>query len=358
MTTPSGFTRPKVRSRGAVEGPRTRHGLRKRTTAIAAGLLALVLAAFASMIIGSRSIPLSDIVDAMRAYDPGNDAHLIIRTLRLPRTITAILAGASLGVAGAVMQAVTRNPLAEPGLLGINAGAAVAVVAGVSFLGLTDMVEYVWCGFAGAGLAGVAVFLLGRSHQAGTNPVRLVLAGAGLSVVLGSLTGIILINTPSATLDVFRNWSAGSVEGRGADVATILALATAMGLASAFAIAASLNTVALGEDLGKALGANVRVTWAAACVCVMVLAGGATAAAGPIGFVGLLSPHIARAMMGPDQRWIAPCSALYAAILLLASDILGRVIAAPSEVAAGIVATLLGGPFLIIAARRFRLRQL
>ena len=357
MTASSGLPHAKAQSRGAVERPRTHHGLRKRVTAIAVGMLVFVLAILASMIIGSRAIPLSDIADAIRAYDPGRDTHLVIRTLRLPRTIVAILAGASLGVAGAIMQAVTRNPLAEPGLLGINAGAAIAVVIGISVFGLTSMVEYVWCGFAGAGLAGVAVFLLGRSHEAGTNPVRLVLAGAGLSVVLGSLTGIILINTPSATLDVFRNWSAGSVEGRGTDVAIILALAMATGLAIAFAIAGSLNTVALGEDLGKALGANVRLTWAAACLCVMVLAGGATSAAGPIGFVGLLAPHIARAMMGPDQRWILPCSALYAAILLLASDVLGRVIAAPSEVAAGIVATLVGGPFLIIAARRFRLRQ-
>lgn len=330
---------------------------RRRFIALAAGAVLLVLACIASMAIGSRSVPLSDMLDAMRFYDGTKDSHLVIWTLRLPRTIIAALAGASLGVAGAIMQAVTRNPLAEPGLLGINAGAAVAVVAGVSVFGLSSMTHYVWCGFAGAGLAGSAVFLLGRAHEAGTNPVRLVLAGAGLSVVLGSVSGIVLINAPLASLDVFRTWSAGSVEGRGMDVASVLSLATMAGLLLAFAIAGNLNMVALGEDLSKSLGTNVQFTWAVASLAVMILAGAATAAAGPIGFVGLLAAHIARAMMGPDQRWILPCSALFAAILLLVSDVLGRVIAAPSEVAAGIVATLLGGPFLIVAARRFRLRQ-
>ncbi len=317
----------------------------------------LVLACVAGMAVGSRTMPPSELLNALLAFDATRDTHLVIWSLRLPRTIIAVLAGASLGIAGAIMQAVTRNPLAEPGLLGINSGAALAVVAGVSVFGLSGMGQYVWCGFSGAGLAGIAVFLLGRAHEAGTNPVRLVLSGAGLSVVLASLTGIVLINAPPATLDLFRTWSAGSVEGRGMEVAGVLALATALGCLLAFSMAGSLNMIALGEDLGRSLGINVGLTWATACLCVMVLAGAATAAAGPIGFVGLLAAHSARALMGPDQRWILPCSALFAALLLLFADVLGRVIAPPSEVAAGIVAVLLGGPFLIAIARRFRLRQ-
>jgi iron complex transport system permease protein len=330
---------------------------RRQFLALGGGLALLLAASILSMAIGARTMSLHDILDALFAFDASRDNDLVIWSLRLPRTLIAVFAGAALGVAGAVMQAVTRNPLAEPGLLGINAGAAVAVIMGVTFLRLSGMADYVWCGFAGAGLAGAAVFLLGRAHEAGSNPVRLVLAGAGLSVVLGSLTGIVLVNAPLSTLDMFRTWSAGSVEGRGLDVAAVLAIATISGSLPAFMMAGNLNMIALGEDLGRSLGANVRMTWVMACLSVMVLAGAATAAAGPIGFVGLLAAHIARMLMGPDQRLILPCSALAAALLLLASDILGRVIAPPSEVAAGIVATLLGGPFLIAIARRFRLRQ-
>lgn len=340
--------------RGAAPWARWRQ---RRLTVLCLGLVMLVLACVAGMAVGSRTIPPVEMRDALLAFDATRDTHLIVWTLRLPRTIIAVLAGASLGVAGAIMQAVTRNPLAEPGLLGINAGAALAVVIGVSLGGLSGMTQYVWCGFAGAGLAGIAVFLLGRAHEAGTNPVRLVLAGAGLSVVLASVTGIVLINAPPATLDLFRAWSAGSVEGRGMDVARVLTIATAAGCLLAVCIARSLNMIALGEELGRSLGVHVGFTWATACLCVMVLAGAATAAAGPIGFVGLMAAHSARAAMGPDQRWILPCSALFAAVMLLLADVLGRVIAPPSEVAAGIVAVLIGGPFLIAIARRFRLRQ-
>lgn len=355
---------PALHARGDEDGnPLPRGGAsfarwrQRRVAVLCLGLVMLVLACVAGMALGSRTIPPVELLDALLTFDATRDSHLIVWTLRLPRTIIAVLAGASLGIAGAIMQAVTRNPLAEPGLLGINAGAALAVVVGVALAGLSGMTQYVWCGFAGAGLAGIAVFLLGRAHEAGTNPVRLVLAGAGLSVVLASVTGIVLINAPPATLDLFRAWSAGSVEGRGMDVAQVLGVATAAGCLLAFSIARSLNMIALGEELGRSLGVNVGLTWATACLCVMVLAGAATAAAGPIGFVGLMAAHSARATMGPDQRWILPCSALFAALLLLLADVLGRVIAPPSEVTAGIVAVLIGGPFLIAVARRFRLRQ-
>lgn len=339
---------------GAREGPRRR----RRLSGFLAGLAVLALLCLASLTFGSRSLPLDAVLDAILAHDAHDDRHLIVWSLRLPRTAVALLAGLALGVAGAVMQAVTRNPLAEPGLLGVNAGSGVAVVVGVSVFGTTTMAGYVWYGIAGAGLAGVAVFLLGRAHETGTNPVRLVLAGAGLSVMLGAITGIVLINAPLSVLDNFRNWAAGSVAGRGFDIAGILAIATVLGLATAFSIAGSLNTIALGEDLGKALGLDIRLTLALACLSVMLLAGAATAAAGPIGFVGLVAPHLARTITGPDYRWVLPYSALFAAILLLGADCLGRMIAAPEEIAAGIVTALAGGPFFILIVRRFRLKQL
>lgn len=331
---------------------------KRRMWGLGVGLLVLFIAIILSFTLGSRTIPLGDSLQALWKPDLHNDQHLIVRELRIPRTMVAILAGLALGVAGAIMQAVTRNPLAEPGLLGINSGAAVAVILGIVAFNLTSTVQYVWFAFAGAGLAGVAVFILGQANGTGTNPVRLVLAGAGLSVVLASITGIVIINAPTDVLDQFRNWSAGSVEGRSYDVIRVLAISVAIGLLIAFSLAGKLNAIALGKELGAALGVNVYATWFLSCLSVMLLAGSATAGAGPIGFVGLVAPHIARTIVGPNYRWILPYSALFAAILLLGADIVGRVVAAPAEVAAGIIAMLIGGPFFIIIVRQFRLSKL
>ncbi|MEI1367181.1 FecCD family ABC transporter permease [Pseudomonas aeruginosa] len=292
---------------------------RLRAWGLLAGALLLALAALASLALGSRPVPLAVTLDALQAVDPHDDRHLVVRELRLPRTLVALLAGAALGVAGALMQALTRNPLAEPGLLGINAGAALAVIVGVALFDLASMGQYLVCAFLGAGLAGIAVFLLGQARETGTNPVRLVLAGAGLSVMLASLTGIIVLNAPPEVFDRFRHWAAGSLSGSGVDL---------------------------------------RLTWLLACLAVMLLAGAATALAGPIAFVGLVAPHLARLLAGPDQRWILPFSALIAAGLLLGADILGRLLASPAEIAAGIVALLLGGPAFIVLVRRFRLSRL
>ncbi|WP_244644118.1 FecCD family ABC transporter permease [Azorhizobium oxalatiphilum] len=331
---------------------------RRRLGGLALGLLLLAFGALVSLAVGSRAIPLADTLEALVRHDPRNDLHLIVRELRIPRTLVAILAGGALGVAGAIMQAATRNPLAEPGLLGINAGAALAVIIGVSAFGLVSMAHYVLFATLGAGLAGVAVFLLGRAHETGTNPVRLVLAGAGLSVVLGSITGVIIVNAPPTVYDDFRHWASGSMEGRDFGTATGLAICVALGLAVVLPLAGSLNAMALGRDLGQALGTNVRATWLLACLAVMLLVGAATAGAGPIVFVGLVTPYVARMVVGPDYRWILPYGGLFAAILLLGADILGRVLAAPAEVPAGIVALLVGGPFFLIVVRRFRLRTL
>ncbi|OLF53439.1 FecCD family ABC transporter permease [Pseudomonas chlororaphis] len=342
----------------ASAGPTRVSRPRRRAWGLLAGTLLLALMALLSLAVGSRPIPLAATLDALQAMDLHNDEHLIVRELRLPRTLIGLLAGLALGVAGAVMQAVTRNPLAEPGLLGINAGAALAVIVGAAAFDLVNMLQYVWFAFAGAGLAGVAVFMLGQAHETGTNPVRLVLAGAGLSVMLASLTGIIVLNAPPEVFDKFRHWAAGSLAGSGFAALGVLAVAVGAGLLGAFSIAANLNALALGQDLGRALGVNVRLTWLLACLAVMLLAGAATAAAGPIGFVGLVAPHIARLLVGPDYRWLLPYSALLAAALLLGADVLGRVVAAPTEIAAGIVALLLGGPCFIALVRHLRLSRL
>lgn len=327
---------------------------RRRRRILASSLLALGLLALASLAIGSRPIPPTTVFDALLAYDSGNDLHLIIREVRVPRMISAILAGTALGLAGAIMQALTRNPLAEPGLLGINAGAAAGVVIGVTLFGLTRMAHYVFLAAFGAGLAGAGVFILGRAYETGINPVRLLLAGAGLSMMLGAVTGIIVLNAPPSVFDDVRHWMAGSLERAGFEAVSVLAVSVAIGLVVALSNVASLNALAMGRDLGQALGADPRLTWLSSCLAVMLLAGAATAAAGPIAFVGLVAPHLARAVAGPDHRWIHAFSALFAALLLLGADVVGRVIVAPSEVAAGIVTALIGGPFFIATVRRFR----
>ncbi|WP_041527433.1 FecCD family ABC transporter permease [Paracoccus aminophilus] len=322
------------------------------------GLFALLVLGFLGLATGSRPIPPGTALAALFHHDPSNDLHLIVSVLRIPRTLLAMLVGAALGLAGALMQAATRNPLAEPGLLGISAGASVAVILAIAAFQLHNMAGYVWFGMLGAGLAGAAVFLLGRAHLSGTDPVRLVLAGAGISVVLGAVTGLVIMNAPLSVLDNFRNWAAGSVEGRDMGAVAVMAVALACGGGLALALAGPLNALALGQELGQTLGVRPARIWALTCLAVMVLAGPATAAAGPIGFIGLVAPHLARMAGGPDYRWILPLSALFAASLLLGADVIGRVLAPPSEIAAGIIATLIGGPFFVWTVRKFRLARL
>ena len=324
----------------------------------AAGLAVLALLSVLGLMLGSRAIPPAEVLRAMIRPDPASDLHVIVRSLRLPRDLLAVTAGAALGLAGALMQSVTRNPLAEPGLLGVNAGAALAVVLGAAGLGLTSLTGYVWCAFLGAGLAGAAVFLLGRAHDSGTDPVRLVLAGAGLTILLATLTSLLILNSGSEVLDLFRTWNTGQLEGRGLQAVRVMTLALLLGGAIALFVAPALDALAMGQDIGRTLGLKPGRIWALSCLAVMLLAGAATATAGPIAFVGLVAPHLARSFAGPSHRHVLPLSALFAAIMLLAADILGRIVAPPGEVAAGIVAALLGGPFFVHVVRRFRMVQL
>jgi iron complex transport system permease protein len=333
---------------------KSRNRVRMRLAFLLVFLVVLGILAIVSLMTGSRALSGETVLQSFRAFDPHDDQHLVVQLLRVPRLLIAVLSGAALGVSGAIMQALTRNPLAEPGLLGVNAGAASAVIVAIAAGGLSSMYQYVWCGFAGAGMAGAAVFLIGRGNSAGANPLRLVLAGAALSIILGSFTGIVVLNAPTSVLDEFRNWSAGSLDGRDMHVAAVLAPAVACGILIAISIASSLNAIALGDELSQALGTDIRRTLVLACLCIMLLAGSATAAAGPIGFVGLMAPHLARSLTGPDQRWIVLFSGVIAAVLLLVADIIGRVIAAPSEVAAGIVTAVLGGPVFLLIIRRSR----
>jgi len=250
--------------------------------------------ALASIAYGSRPMALSTVWDGMWAYDPTVGDHLIVRSLRIPRTGMGLLVGAALGLAGAVMQGVTRNPLADPGILGIEAGASLAVVTGIYALGIGSFSGYVWLAFVGAAVASLVVYFLGSLGRGGATPVKLALAGAALSALLGSVTTSVLL-LDVATLDQFRFWVVGSIAGRDAGIVADVAPFLAVGAVLALLSARSLNTLALGNDVARSLGQRVGLARAISALAVIVLAGGATAAAGPIGFLGLTVPHVAQA---------------------------------------------------------------
>lgn len=309
------------------------------------------------VVAGARPIPLATTWQAILHFDPTNPDHLLVRHLRIPRTLLAVVVGAALGTTGAILQALTRNPLSDPGILGINAGAAVAIAAAIALFGVTDVTAYMGFGLLGAALAGAAVYLLGNLDRNGAQ-VRIVLAGAALTVVLLSLAQIVLVNSDEQVFDQFRHWSVGSLQGRGYGVLYPVLALTCIGLAIALSLSRALDTAALGADLTKALGGNPLRIWGLSALAVILLSGAATAAAGPVGFIGLTAPHIARLITGPGHRWLLPYVMAISAILTVGADALGRVVAPPGEVGVGIMVALMGGPFFIALVRRHRVSKL
>ncbi len=322
-------------------------------------LLAACLAGICllSVAVGARAIPPGTVLQALFVNDPSVTDHVIVMDLRVPRTLLGLAVGAALGAAGAVMQGVTRNPLADPGILGVNAGAALAVVLGISLLGLSGTGQLVWLAFAGAAVATVIVYSVAATGRDGATPIKLALAGAAVTAAMLSVTTAILL-TSQQTLDEFRFWQVGSLAGRGADVLIQVAPFLAAGIVLSLIIARLLDAMALGDDVAQGLGQNVRIARGLSGLCWVVLCGSATAAAGPIAFVGLVIPHVARAITGPSYRWIMPYAILLGPILLLGSDILGRIVAPPGELQVGIVTAAVGAPFFIILVRRRRLAAL
>ncbi|MEU3014660.1 iron chelate uptake ABC transporter family permease subunit [Nocardia asteroides] len=310
----------------------------------------LVAACALSLLVGTKSIPAGEIWLALTG--PGSTPdHVTVTEYRVPRTLLGLLVGLALGVAGCLMQGLTRNPLADPGLLGVNAGAAFAITVAVGILGVSEITSYVWFGFAGAALVSVIVYRLGTAGRTGTDPVRLTLAGVAATAVLSGLTRGLMLLDPKA-FDEMRRWDSGSLTGRGYEIIAGAAPFILVGLVIAAASARSLNAVALGDDLARALGVHVNRTRLFTALALVLLCGTATAAVGPVAFVGLAVPHIARWLVGPDQRWIFAYSLILAPILVLAADVLGRVIIRPDEVPAGLITAFLGAPVLIWLARR------
>lgn len=315
---------------------------------VAIGVLVLVL--IVSIAVGSKDIAVGTVFDALLAYNDSDD-HAIVQALRVPRTLMGLVVGIALGVSGALIQALTRNPLADPGLLGVNAGAAFFVVLAVGLFGLTSIQGYIWFAFLGAIVTTVVVYMVGTAGRAGATPVRLTLAGVAIGAVLSGISaGITLLNP--TTFDRMRQWNAGSLVSPGYDTLWAILPFILIGLVIALAVARPLNAVALGDDLASALGASIRRTRSFVVIAVTLLAGGATAAAGPIGFVGLMVPHVARWIVGPDQRWILAFTVVLSPVLLLAADIVGRVVMRPGELQVGIVTAFVGAPVLILLARR------
>lgn len=329
---------------------------RARAVGLAAALAALLGCVLASLAIGSLTIPVGEVITALTAFD-NSDAHVIVTELRVPRTEIGLLVGAALGAAGALMQGVTRNPLADPGILGINAGAAFAVVLAIYVLGVSTTATYAAFALLGAGMSAVALYALGASGRDGATPIKVALAGAVLTALLVSLTSAVLI-FDTRTLDEFRFWIVGSIAGRDSAVVLSVAPFIVAGLLVALLAGRWLNALALGDDVARSLGQRVGRVRAASALGFVLLSGGAVAAAGPIAFVGLTVPHVARTLVGADYRWIVPYSIVLGAILLLASDVLGRVVARPGELEVGIVTAVLGAPFFIWLVRRRRLAEL
>lgn len=326
--------------------------LRRRRTRRLLGLLALVLALIAavaaSLAYGAHPVPLDAVWRALVA--PGSGEHdIIVRSLRVPRTVLGVLAGIALGVGGALMQGHTRNPLADPGLLGVNQGAALGVVLAVVVFGVTSLSTYIWFGFAGALIAAVVVFVLG-TVRGGATPVTLALAGAAVSALLYGLLSAIVLGDRQG-MEMYRFWHVGSIAGRELAVAGQLAPFLLIGLLLALANTPGLNSLALGEDVSTALGRDVRRTRILGIVAITLLVGAAVSACGPIAFVGLLVPHIARAITGPDYRWLVPYAGLLGAVLVLAADVLGRLVAG-DRLEVGILLAAVGAPGFIHLVRR------
>lgn len=320
-----------------------------RTAALLGALLLLITAATLSLAVGSRALSPGVVWDAL-LHDDGSTAASVIWDVRVPRTLAGIAAGAALGVAGALIQALTRNPLADPGLLGINAGAATGVVLSLTVLGITSLWASVWFAMAGAVVAGLLVYSLASGGRGGATPERLALGGAVIAAVFTGISQTLMLLDAQA-LDQLRFWSVGSLARADDETLTTITPFVVVGLVLALALVRPLNALALGDDGARALGAHVDRTRFLGLAAMTLLCGAATSAVGPLVFVGLAVPHIARMIAGADQRWTLPLSLLLAPALLLFADVLGRVVVRPDELDAGVVTAVVGAPVFIALVR-------
>jgi iron complex transport system permease protein len=328
-----------------------RFWLAVRALGLLVGLAGVVLIALVSVRWGSLGVSTQDTWNAIAHFDPTNYDHTVVRSMRLPRTVIALGVGGALAVAGATMQAVTRNPLADPSILGVSSGASFAVVTVVTFFGLTAPYEYLWFAFAGALSASALVFLVGTAGRDGPTPVKLALAGVVISSLLSAWTSSLLL-LDEETLDVVRFWLAGSVINRDLETFWLVSPFLLGGALACLFLGHQLNVLSMGEETARALGMRTGRTRAICTTLVVLITGAAVAVAGPIAFVGLATPHVVRSIVGPDYRWVLPYSLIFGAIFLTGADVVGRVMARPGEIQVGIVTALIGAPFLVYLARQ------
>lgn len=321
----------------------------RRALATATAVLALLVAVLLSLAVGARTIAPSAVLDAL-LHGGHSDAAEVIRQLRVPRTLIGLMVGAALALAGTVLQGITRNPIADP-ILGISQGASVGVVLAIAYAGIHTLTGYVWFAFAGAAVASVAVYAIASRGRGGATPVKLALGGAAINALLVSVTMAVL-TTKASALDEFRFWQVGSIAGREAEVAQQIWPFLLVGTVLVLSVARGLDALALGEDVAKGLGQKVATVRIVGGVGATVLTGVGVAAAGPIAFIGLAVPHIARAIVGSDHRWVLPMAALIGPVMLLVSDVIGRIVFPPGEVPAGVMTALIGVPFLVSLVRR------
>ncbi|MCB8912427.1 iron ABC transporter permease [Rhodococcus sp. PAE-6] len=315
----------------------------------------LVLLVIASITIGSRNVDWADIVAALGGATDNIGQGAIAK--RIPRTVLALLVGAALGLAGAVMQGVTRNPLADPGILGVNMGASLAVVIGMAWFGLWTQTSMIWVAIIGAAAAAVFVYTIGSLGRGGATPLKLALAGAATSAALASFVTAVILPRGDIAGSV-RSWQIGGVGGANYDAISQALPFFGVGFAICLLSARSLNSLALGDDMAAGLGERVALVRGTAALGAVLLCGAATAIAGPIAFVGLVVPHLCRLLIGIDNRWLLPFSALVGAGLLTAADVVGRIVARPAEIDVGIITALIGAPFFVYIVRRQKLREL
>jgi len=350
MSLPSAPDRPAGTTPDRVAGG----AVRRRPRGRALGLLVLVavlgIAVVLSLALGTRDVPVDQVIGAL--FTPTGDefAESAVRS-RIPTTVTGVLVGAALGLGGALMQGISRNPLADPGLLGVNSGASVAVVLAMAFGLATTPLATLWFAFLGAAAAVAVVYGIAAASRSGATPLTLALAGAAVVAICTSIVSGVLI-VDASTLDGFRHWQLGSLTAASGDALAQLAPFVAVGAVLALVLGGALNGLALGDDVAVALGQRVRLTRSLAAASVVLLCGAATALAGPIAFVGLAVPHAVRALVGADYRWVLPLSALAGAALLLVADVVGRLVARPTTLEVGIVTAFIGAPVFIALVRR------
>ncbi|MFE6589287.1 FecCD family ABC transporter permease [Streptomyces sp. NPDC057780] len=323
-----------------------------RLLVLAAVLIAVMAA---SLAFGSRAVAWSDVWAALGGAEATLEEAAVAK--RIPRTLLAVVVGAALGLSGAVMQGVTRNPLADPGILGVNMGASLAVVTGIAHFGLASASGYIWTAMLGAALTAAFVYAVGSLGRGGATPLKLALAGAAISAALASLVSAVVLPRNDIS-DTFRLWQIGGVGGASYDQLGSVLPFLGAGFVICLAAARALNLLALGDDLAAGLGERVALVRAGAALGAVVLCGASTAVAGPIVFVGLVVPHTCRLLVGVDHRWLLPFSALGGATLLTAADVLGRIVARPAEIDVGILTAIIGAPFFMHIVRRQKVRSL